>query len=178
MRKLAAYGLIFTLGFGACLLLLRVYGTLGTVSDAEAKRRAISLLDRVPAGTPVVLALGKPAGTRASGADLDGRGAADDRAGEGEAGGAALDGWAAPDPPVVACAAVVWPAGLAGDDMANQPMAVAAVTATTTAPITRNRVAGSRRVSIGRRIATRSGPRVPRSGGAGSAYRKAGSRIH
>ena len=40
MRKLAAYGLIFTLGFGACLLLLRAYGTLGTVSDAEAKRRA------------------------------------------------------------------------------------------------------------------------------------------
>ena len=53
MRKLAAYGLIFTLGFGACLLLLRAYGTLGLASDAEAKRRAISMLDKIPTGTPV-----------------------------------------------------------------------------------------------------------------------------
>ncbi len=53
MKKLAAYGLIFTLGFGACLLLLRAYGTFGLASETEAKRRAISILDKSPTGTPV-----------------------------------------------------------------------------------------------------------------------------
>src|SRR5688572_22215998 len=53
MKKLAAYGLIFTLGFGACLLLLRAYGTFGIASETEAKRRAIAILDKSPTGTPV-----------------------------------------------------------------------------------------------------------------------------
>ena len=53
MRKLAAYGLIFTLGFGACLLLLKAYGTFGLASDSVARNRAIAILEKTPLGTPV-----------------------------------------------------------------------------------------------------------------------------
>ena len=49
MRKLAAYGLIFTLGFGACLLLLKAYGTFGLASDPPPGSD-ISLLERISTG--------------------------------------------------------------------------------------------------------------------------------